>query len=117
MIQNQYWHISSPDPGHTLRQLGPGNASMLALHTRLIGIDAATTEQGVTVHLRIQAAKRLEISTVSRKIMTSLARRCHIPLDQVKLVSLDIEPTNRNLTKETGRSPMTLRPASGHARA
>lgn len=114
MIQNQYWHMDSADPEHTLKQLGPGNASMLALHTRLVGIDAATTAQGVTVHLRIQAAKRFEISTVARKIMTSLARRCHIPLDQVKLVSLDVEPTNRNLTKETGRSPMTLHPSANH---
>lgn len=109
MIQNSYWKFPTTEQGKILEHVRMGAESIKRLKKRVLEIDAAPEPDAVIVHLRIQAITRIDVNVLSKKVITSLAQRCHLPLDQVVLVSVDTEPTNRNLTKETGRTPMTVR--------
>lgn len=106
MIQNHYWQLNTTEPDKALELLEPGKATIKRLKPKILDIDAATSDDGITVHFRIKAATRTDIMALSRKVITAVARRCHVRLDKVTLSAVDTEPSARNLTKATGRTPM-----------
>lgn len=106
MIQNHYWQLQADNPDKTLQLLEPGKETIKRLKPKVLEIDAATSDDGITVHLRIKSVTRTDIMALSRKVITAVARRCHVRLDKVTLTAVETEPSARNLTKETGRTPM-----------
>ena len=113
MIQTQTWMLPVDDVAKAVEQLELGRKSLMRLQVKLLNIAFEPQENGIVVHLHIKAATRVDINALSRKAITALAKRCGVPLEAVRMVGVETQPSGRNLTKATGRTPMTLPPSGG----
>lgn len=68
------------------------------------------------IRLRIDGHTRWHNAGDARSIISSTARRAGIPVDRLRLETVEIETTARYLTNDEGRTPRAAKPHGSHKR-